>query len=183
MVVSGKRRGPPGRFRSLKPDKLRNLARGGIRLFNVDGGHTEWIVFSDMSLAEATMAVGGIVIADDVFNQDWPGVSIGTLSLYGEWWEVGAVCHRVNKVFSPLPNMRERTAISSGVSLRIGIWSRRPRQQVGRQQSSEARAPARARVAWSFVVIQQDLLDSFAVSLGPRVTDALTSGKDRCADS
>jgi hypothetical protein len=63
----------------LEPAKLRELAGGDIRLFSVDGGHTEEIVFSDMKLAEATLADGGIVIADDVFNEYWPGVATGTL--------------------------------------------------------------------------------------------------------
>jgi hypothetical protein len=63
----------------LEPAKLRELAGGDIRFFSVDGGHTEEIVYSDMKLAEATLADGGIVIADDVFNEQWPGVAVGTL--------------------------------------------------------------------------------------------------------
>ena len=58
---------------------LLDLADGPIRLFSVDGGHTEQTVFSDMRLAEATLAEGGVVIADDVFNPQWPGVCVGTL--------------------------------------------------------------------------------------------------------
>jgi hypothetical protein len=58
---------------------LLEKAGGPIRLFSVDGGHTEEIVYSDMRLAEETLADGGIVIADDVFNQQWPGVAVGTL--------------------------------------------------------------------------------------------------------
>ena len=63
----------------LTADVLREKAGGPIRFFSVDGGHTEEIVFSDMRLAEETLADGGIVIADDVFNQQWPGVAVGTL--------------------------------------------------------------------------------------------------------
>jgi hypothetical protein len=63
----------------LEPAKLRELAGGDIRFFSVDGGHTDEIVYSDMKLAEATLADGGIVIADDVFNEYWPGVATGTL--------------------------------------------------------------------------------------------------------
>src|SRR4051794_40300813 len=50
-----------------------------VRLFSVDGGHTEEVVESDMRLAEETLAEGGVVIADDVFNQQWPGVAVGTV--------------------------------------------------------------------------------------------------------
>lgn len=63
----------------LSPDVLLDRAGGSIRLFSVDGGHTEEIVLSDMRLAEATLSDGGIVIADDVFNQQWPGVVVGTM--------------------------------------------------------------------------------------------------------
>ncbi|WP_123025560.1 class I SAM-dependent methyltransferase [Mycolicibacterium stellerae] len=63
----------------LLSDELSKLARAQIRLFSVDGGHTDQIVFSDMMLAESTTAPGGIVVADDVFNQYWPGVATGTL--------------------------------------------------------------------------------------------------------
>jgi hypothetical protein len=63
----------------LDPEKLSELADSDIRFFSVDGGHTEEIVLSDMKLAEQTLANGGIVIADDVFNEHWPGVSVGTL--------------------------------------------------------------------------------------------------------
>lgn len=63
----------------LHPSELRDLAGGQIRVFSVDGGHTEEIVLNDMKLAESTIADNGIVVADDVFNQQWPGVSTGTL--------------------------------------------------------------------------------------------------------
>jgi hypothetical protein len=58
---------------------VRELAGGPIRLFSVDGGHTEETVLTDMQTAEQTLAPGGIVVGDDVFNAEWPGVSVGTL--------------------------------------------------------------------------------------------------------
>ena len=39
----------------LQASELRDLARGVVRLFSVDGGHTDSIVFSDMNLAEASL--------------------------------------------------------------------------------------------------------------------------------
>jgi hypothetical protein len=82
----------------LQAGELRKLAQGGIRLFSVDGGHTDPIVFSDMNLAEATLAAGGIVIADDVFNQDWPGVSTGTLRYMESGGELVPFAIGFNKV-------------------------------------------------------------------------------------
>jgi hypothetical protein len=61
----------------VKPGDISELKE--VRLFSVDGGHTEEIVLSDMRLAEETLAEGGVVIADDVFNQQWPGVAVGTV--------------------------------------------------------------------------------------------------------
>ena len=48
-------------------------------MFSVDGGHTAVIVESDMRLAAACLCEGGIIIADDVFNEQWPEVCVGTL--------------------------------------------------------------------------------------------------------
>ena len=64
---------------TLSGAAVRELARGPVRLFSVDGGHTDEIVRTDMRTAEEALAYGGIVIADDVFNAEWPGVSVGTL--------------------------------------------------------------------------------------------------------
>lgn len=59
--------------------QVRRLAGRPIRWFSVDGGHTEEIVRTDMRTAEDSLAAGGVVIADDVFNAEWPGVSVGTM--------------------------------------------------------------------------------------------------------
>ena len=59
--------------------EVRGFAGRPIRWFSVDGGHTEEIVRTDMRTAEGALAAGGIVIADDVFNPEWPDVSVGTL--------------------------------------------------------------------------------------------------------
>jgi hypothetical protein len=56
----------------------------GARLFSIDGGHTAAIVASDMALAEDCLASGGVVIADDVFNPQWPDVCTGTLNYLQE---------------------------------------------------------------------------------------------------
>lgn len=83
----------------LEPATLRELTGGDIRLFSVDGGHTDEIVYSDMKLAEATLADGGIVIADDVFNEYWPGVATGTLRYLGDGAKLVPFLIGFNKVF------------------------------------------------------------------------------------
>lgn len=48
---------------------------GKARLLSIDGGHTERCTMNDLLLAEATLADQGVLIVDDYFNPEWPGVS------------------------------------------------------------------------------------------------------------
>jgi hypothetical protein len=111
----------------LEPEALRDLAGGDIRFFSVDGGHTEEIVFSDMKLAEATLADGGIVIADDVFNQHWPGVAVGTLRYLENGAKLAPFLIGYNKVFFAQPDHCAfyRAEVEAAVSrkLRLGTAS------------------------------------------------------------
>jgi hypothetical protein len=49
----------------------------GIRLFCIDGGHTREIAARDYCFAETVLAQGGVVVVDDYFNRNWPGVAEG----------------------------------------------------------------------------------------------------------
>ena len=49
-------------------------AAGPMRLFSVDGGHTLDVVGHDLATAAGSLAPGGVVIVDDVFNEAWPAV-------------------------------------------------------------------------------------------------------------
>lgn len=53
-----------------------------FRLFSVDGGHGADYVLNDLRLAEATLAPGGVVAADDVFNIHWLGVCTGVFRYF-----------------------------------------------------------------------------------------------------
>jgi hypothetical protein len=55
----------------------RHTSNGRFRLFSIDGGHTPVHTSHDLGLAETTLAPGGIVMLDDVFNREWPGVFEG----------------------------------------------------------------------------------------------------------
>ena len=65
---------------SVSVADLTGWADGPVRLFSVDGGHTADVVASDLRLAEGCLAAGGVVVVDDVFNPEWPGVVDGTLT-------------------------------------------------------------------------------------------------------
>ena len=62
----------------IAPADLLKAAGGRFRLFSVDGGHTPAITESDLALVSETLAGGGILVLDDYFNEEWPGVSEGT---------------------------------------------------------------------------------------------------------
>lgn len=55
---------------------------GRFRWFSVDGGHTVDHAVNDLRLAERLTAAGGIVVVDDYYNQDWPGVHEGFARRY-----------------------------------------------------------------------------------------------------
>jgi len=50
---------------------------GKIRLFSIDGGHTKEMVINDLELAASTLCEQGVVILDDCFKPEWPGVTNG----------------------------------------------------------------------------------------------------------
>lgn len=47
------------------------------RLVSIDGGHTEECTLHDLRLIEPTLVNGGIIILDDFFHAQWPGVAAG----------------------------------------------------------------------------------------------------------
>jgi hypothetical protein len=54
-------------------------AVGHVRLFSVDGGHTEECVMNDLNIAQSVLCKGGVLVLDDFFNEYWPEVAVGTL--------------------------------------------------------------------------------------------------------
>ncbi|MCA9140375.1 MAG: class I SAM-dependent methyltransferase [Planctomycetales bacterium] len=63
----------------LTPERVRQVAPEGFRLFSVDGGHLCDEVLSDSQLVSQLMVPGGIMILDDILNSTCPGVIEGTL--------------------------------------------------------------------------------------------------------
>lgn len=107
----------------LTADEVTDLAGGSIRFFSVDGGHTAEIVRSDMALAEASLVDGGVVIADDVFNQRWPGVAVGTLQYIEDGATLVPFAIGFNKVFftQPANAPRYRSALESAFARRARL--------------------------------------------------------------
>ena len=51
---------------------------GPLRFFSIDGGHLSHIVKHDLETAALSITDGGVIILDDYFNPEFPGVSEGT---------------------------------------------------------------------------------------------------------
>lgn len=66
-----------GSSMDLNGAMLTRLADGPLRFVSVDGGHTAEIAEHDLATAEAAIAEGGIIVLDDAFNEQWPGVCDG----------------------------------------------------------------------------------------------------------
>jgi len=53
------------------------FAPAGVKLFSVDGGHTELHICNDLTLVQEVLVPGGIVAVDDFFGPHWPAVTAG----------------------------------------------------------------------------------------------------------
>lgn len=107
----------------LSAEQLLKLAGAPVRIFSVDGGHTEEIVASDMRLAEETLADGGVVVGDDVFNFEWPGVAVGTLRYLDAGGALAPFAIGFNKVLFSRPEHcdRYRNAVAAAFETRALI--------------------------------------------------------------
>ena len=55
---------------------------GKFRIISIDGGHTAEHTINDFNIASNLICNGGVVILDDYYNQDWPGVHEGVAYLF-----------------------------------------------------------------------------------------------------
>lgn len=61
----------------LSGDEVKRIAGGPVRIFSIDGGHTEEITHSDLITAQNSLIDAGVVALDDCFSEAWPGVISG----------------------------------------------------------------------------------------------------------
>ena len=92
----------------LTAARLLELGRGPFRLISIDGGHTAEITAHDLSTAEGALADGGIVILDDCFNEEWPGVSDGVHLYFSEPRSIVPFGIGAGKTFFCQPAFAER---------------------------------------------------------------------------
>src|SRR5215475_2154553 len=86
---------------------LVRLAAGPLRFTSVDGGHTADITAHDLGTAEASLADGGIIVVDDVFNERWPGVGDGVHPYFVNPRYLRPFGLRANKTYFCRPSHRD----------------------------------------------------------------------------
>lgn len=117
----------------------RVLGRGKFGLLSIDGGHTEQHTISDLTKAQELMSDHGLVILDDMFNQDWMGVLSGACKFFGS-----PLAHRLspfaagfNKLFCCHFSMRTKVqqalAADAKVLRGIGITPTKVTEFVGQR--------------------------------------------------
>lgn len=71
----------------------------GFSVFSIDGGHTEQHTYNDYLLAEQSIASGGVILVDDYYNPNWPGVHIGINRVFNSGFPICApLCFTLNKL-------------------------------------------------------------------------------------
>lgn len=85
---------------TLSPEELLILADDQtVRLFSVDGGHTSRHLLSDVALAARVLTPHGVVIVDDFYNPDWPGVNEGVFRYLQNAPRLAPFCYGDNKLY------------------------------------------------------------------------------------
>jgi hypothetical protein len=96
-----------GNSMELTGADLTRLADGPLRFFSVDGGHTAPLTEHDLATAEASIAEGGIIVVDDVFNEQWPGVGDGVRRYFERHRNLVPFAIGVNKTYFCRPSHRD----------------------------------------------------------------------------
>ena len=58
------------------------LGLNSFGVISIDGGHTRTHTFNDLRIAQELLATSGVIILDDINNQDWCGVITGALDFF-----------------------------------------------------------------------------------------------------
>lgn len=138
----------------LTPQRILETV-GQVRLFSIDGLHTEAATMNDLRLADATLTDGGAVVLDDVFNPQWPEVSVALAKFMASDPSLVPFAITPNKVFLSRPGMSAQYAsVIAGFSERLdrmgqyfgsevavaGIWGNTRRARLKRWLKSISRS-------------------------------------------
>lgn len=83
----------------MSSSQLLGLSEQYFRLFSVDGGHQVANVLNDIGIVTDVLAPKGVIILDDFFNPDWPGVNEGFFQFMAHSSSLAPFCYGDNKIF------------------------------------------------------------------------------------
>lgn len=61
---------------------ISEIGKNQFGLLSIDGGHTANHTINDLSICERLVNEKGLVILDDILNQDWTGVVTGAVQFF-----------------------------------------------------------------------------------------------------
>jgi hypothetical protein len=117
--------------RSVSQKELQS-ATSGVRLFSLDGGHSEISTYHDLELAESVVKDGGILILDDYFLEDCPAVSVGAMRYFltteSKFVPFLIFCGRVFFTTADYVQAYQETILSGGITrwVRFGEFLGQP---------------------------------------------------------
>jgi len=79
---------------TLTPEQIGS----NYRIFHVDGGHNGDEALADLQLASRCLVPGGVILVDDPFRYDWPGVTEAIVEFLQQTPEFRAVLVGCNKL-------------------------------------------------------------------------------------
>lgn len=100
---------------SLTTDQI-----GEARFFHVDGGHLTEEARSDLELAAAVVVDGGVIVVDDPFRPEWPGVTEAILQFVADHPDSATVALGFNKLVLA---RREHADMYRGAVLSDAAWT------------------------------------------------------------
>ena len=77
------------------------LGLGKFGIISIDGGHTRSHTFNDLKIAQELLAPSGLIVLDDILNQDWCGVVTGALDFFNSPYatRIAPIAIGFNKLF------------------------------------------------------------------------------------
>jgi Methyltransferase domain len=85
-------------FATLSRELTRGSIGTGYRFFHIDGGHNADEALVDLQLAASALADGGVIVIDDPFRPEWPGVTEGIIRFLDDDKQFRAVVVGFNKL-------------------------------------------------------------------------------------